>query len=156
MRSRASPLDRGLFWAWTLNSFFVAIMRVISTLLFASMAGYALARLKFPGKTFIFFALLFSMMIPGQVTFISNYLVLRDGIFGLTQLFGVPTLLNSIWAVIIGGASGSALVAAAMVFLMKQFFESIPNEVEEAAMTRRREPLAALLARRLADGTSLL
>ena len=74
------------------------------------------------------------MMIPGQVTFISNYLVLRDGIFGLTQLFGVQTLLNTIWAVIIGGASGSALVAAAMVFLMKQFFESIPTEVEEAAM----------------------
>ena len=107
---------------------------MLSTLLFASMAGYALARLAFPGKTFIFFALLFSMMIPGQVTFISNYLVLRDGIFGLTQLFGVQTLLNSIWGVIIGGASGSALVAAAMVFLMKQFFESIPNEVEEAAM----------------------
>ncbi len=125
---------QSLFWAWTLNSFFVAIIRVLSTLLFASMAGYALARLAFPGKTFIFFALLFSMMIPGQVTFISNYLVLRDGIFGLTQLFGVQTLLNSIWGVIIGGASGSALVAAAMVFLMKQFFESIPNEVEEAAM----------------------
>ncbi len=123
-----------LFWAWTRNSFFIGIVRVLSTLLFASMAGYALARLRFPGKNIIFFATLFSMMIPGQVTFISNYLVLRDGIFGFTQLFGVQTLLNTIWAVIIGGASGSALVAAGMVFLMKQFFESIPNEVEEAAM----------------------
>ncbi len=123
-----------LFWAWTRNSFFIAIVRVLTTLLFASMAGYALARLKFPGRNLIFFAILFSMMIPGQVTFISNYLVLRDGIFGLTQLFGVQTLLNTIWAVIIGGASGSALVAAGMVFLMKQFFESIPTEVEEAAM----------------------
>lgn len=123
-----------LFWAWTRNSFVIAITRVLTTLLFASMAGYALARLRFPGRNFVFFAILFSMMIPGQVTFISNYLVLRDGIFGLTQLFGVPTLLNTIWAVIIGGASGSALVAAGMVFLMKQFFESIPNEVEEAAM----------------------
>ena len=200
-----------LFWAWTRNSFVIGIVRVISTLLFASMAGYALARLRFPGKNIIFFATLFSMMIPGQVTFISNYLVLRDGIFGLTrhwphvlialvifgvllipfrwvyggiskkvraregssrriailflllrllvylvylaaaiaagiyigftvgaslnlERFGAQTLLNTIWAVIVGGASGSALVAAGMVFLMKQFFESIPNEVEEAAM----------------------
>ena len=125
---------KSLFWAWTRNSFVIGIVRVLSTLLFASMAGYALARLRFPGQNIIFFATLFSMMIPGQVTFISNYLVLRDGIFGLTQLFGVQTLLNTIWAVIVGGASGSALVAAGMVFLMKQFFESIPNEVEEAAM----------------------
>ena len=131
---RSVTTGQSLFWAWIRNSFFIAIVRVITTLLFASMAGYALARLQFPGKNFIFFALLFSMMIPGQVTFISNYLVLRDGIFGLTQLFGVQTLLNTIWAVIIGGASGSALVAAAMVFLMKQFFESIPTEVEEASM----------------------
>lgn len=123
-----------LFWAWTRNSFLIGLVRVASTLLLASMAGYALARLKFPGRNLIFFAILFSMMIPGQVTFISNYLVLRDGIFGFTQLFGVQTLLNSIWAVIVGGASGSALVAAGMVFLMKQFFESIPREVEEAAM----------------------
>ncbi len=123
-----------LFWAWTRNSFLIGLIRVASTLLLASMAGYALARLTFPGRNLIFFAILFSMMIPGQVTFISNYLVLRDGIFGFTQLFGVQTLLNSIWAVIVGGASGSALVAAGMVFLMKQFFESIPREVEEAAM----------------------
>ena len=123
-----------LFSAWIRNSTLVALARVVSTLLFASMAGYALARLRFPGRNVIFFVILFSMMIPGQVTFISNYLVLRDGIFGLTQLFGVQSLLNSLWSIIVGGASGSALVAAGMVFLMKQFFESIPNEVEEAAM----------------------
>lgn len=123
-----------LFLAWIRNSTVMAIARVLTTLLFASMAGYALARLRFPGRNIIFFVILFSMMIPGQVTFISNYLVLRDGIFGLTGLFGVQSLLNSLWSVIIGGASGSALVAAGMVFLMKQFFESIPNEVEEAAM----------------------
>lgn len=132
--ARSATTGKSLFLTWTRNSFLVAIVRVLSTLLLASMAGYALARLYFPGKSVIFLIILFSMMIPGQVTFISNYLVLRDGIFGLTQLFGVPTLLNSLWAVIIGGASGSALVAAGMVFLMKQFFESIPREVEEAAM----------------------
>ena len=68
-------------------------------------------------------------MIPGQVNFISNYLVLRDGIFGFSRLWGQATLLNSLSGVILSG-----LVSAGAVFIMKQFFETIPREVEEAAM----------------------
>jgi len=67
-----------LFTTWIYNSFFITIIKVLTTLMFASMAGYALARLRFYGKNFLFILILFSMMIPGQVTFISNYLVLRD------------------------------------------------------------------------------
>jgi multiple sugar transport system permease protein len=70
-----------LFMTWIYNSFFITIVKVITTLIFASMAGYALARLKFYGRNYLFILILFSMMIPGQVTFISNYLVLRDGGF---------------------------------------------------------------------------
>jgi multiple sugar transport system permease protein len=126
---RSAETGESLFWAWTLNTLYIAVVRVAATLLFAPMAGYALARLNFPGKATLFVIILFSMMVPAQVTFISNYLVLRDGIFGLTGLFGVETLLNNLWGVIILG-----LAPAGMVFLMKQFFESIPREVEEAAM----------------------
>lgn len=68
------------------------------------------------------------MMIPGQVTFISNYLVLRDGIFGLSKLFGVSTLLNTYSGLIISG-----LVGASSVFIMKQFFERLPASLEESA-----------------------
>ena len=68
---------RQLFFQWIWNSFFLAVVRVCTTLIFGSMAGYVLARLKFPGKSSIFAFMLFSMMVPGQVTFISNYLVLR-------------------------------------------------------------------------------
>lgn len=117
-----------LFTLWIRNSFFLAVVRVITTLVFASMAGYALARLHFPGRSGIFAFMLFSMMIPGQVTFISNYLVLRDGIFGLSKLFGVPTLLNSYAGLIISG-----LVGASAVFIMKQFFERLPASLEESA-----------------------
>ena len=117
-----------LFTTWIFNSFFIAIIKVITTLTFASMAGYALARLKFFGKNYLFVLILFSMMIPGQVTFISNYLVLRDGIFGLTKLFGGGSLLNSFTGLIISG-----LVGAAAVFIMKQFFEGLPKELEESA-----------------------
>jgi multiple sugar transport system permease protein len=120
---------RSLFLSWTLNSFIIALAKVLSTIMFASMAGYALARLHFPGKNLIFVLILFAQMIPGQVNFISNYLVLRDGIFGLSRLWGQATLLNSLSGVILSG-----LVGAGAVFIMKQFFETIPREVEEAAM----------------------
>ncbi|MFN4217337.1 MAG: carbohydrate ABC transporter permease, partial [Brevinematales bacterium] len=98
------------------------------TVLFASMAGYALARLKFFGKNLLFGLMLFSMMVPGQVTFISNYLVLRDGLWGLSKLFGFDTLLNTYTGLILQG-----LVAAASVFIFKQFFESLPTSYEESA-----------------------
>jgi len=117
-----------LFTTWIFNSFFIAIIKVITTLTFASMAGYALARLKFYGRNYLFILILFSMMIPGQVTFISNYLVLRDGVFGFTKLFGGGSLLNTFTGLII-----SRLVGAAAVFILKQFFEGLPKELEESA-----------------------
>jgi len=126
---------QSLFWRWTINSFFIALVKVLTTLLFASMAGYALARLTFPGRRFLFLFLLFSMMVPAQVTFISNYLVLRDAI-GLRWLFKNASLLNNPWGVIISG-----MVGAGAVFIMKQFFESISREVEEAARIDGANPL---------------
>ncbi|MCH8552445.1 MAG: carbohydrate ABC transporter permease [Natronospirillum sp.] len=106
-----------LFLSWTRNSFFIALGRVLLTLTLATTAGYALARLKFPGSRALFMLLLLSMMIPVQVTFISNYLVIRD-----------INLLNTPWAVIM------VAIVSAQVLIMKQFFQSIPREVEEAAL----------------------
>lgn len=120
--------NQSLFWRWTVNSFFIAVVKVLTTLLFASMAGYALARLRFPGRKILFFFILFSMMVPAQVTFISNYLVMRDAI-GLNLIFPDLTFLNNSWGVIIAG-----MVGAGSVFIMKQFFESVPRSIEEAAL----------------------
>jgi len=119
---------RSLFLMWIRNSFLLSGIRVITTLFIASMAGYALARLNFAGQSALFHLTLFSMMIPGQVTFISNYLVLRDGIFGLSKLFGVDTLINT-WS----GYIISSMVNGSAVFIMKQFFESLPRDLEESA-----------------------
>jgi multiple sugar transport system permease protein len=124
-----------LFWRWTVNSFFIALAKVLTTLLFASTAGYALARMKFPGRQALFFIMLFSMMVPGQVTFISNYLVLRDAV-GLRSLFPTLTLLNNPWGIIVSG-----LVATSAVFIMKQFFETMPREIEEAARIDGANPI---------------
>jgi multiple sugar transport system permease protein len=117
-----------LFPRWILNSFIIAGIRILITAVFATMAGYALARLRFPGKDALFFFIIFTMMVPGQVTFISNYLVVRDGVFGLSKLLGMNTFLNTFWALFL-----PSLVSTSAVFMMKQFMESIPKEIEEAA-----------------------
>ena len=119
---------RNLFPRWILNSFLVAVLRVVITVIFTTMAGYALARLRFPGRNLLFFFIIYTMMVPGQVTYISNYLVVRDGVFGLSRLFGLKTFLNTFWALFLPG-----LVSTAATFMMKQFMESIPREIEEAA-----------------------
>lgn len=108
---------KSLFMSWTINSFIIAIGKVLLTLFFACTAGYALARLKFTGARAVFAFMLFSMMIPAQVTFISNYLIYKE-----------IGLLNTPWAVI------TAVVASGQVLIMKQFFENIPKELEEAAI----------------------
>ncbi|WP_245424326.1 carbohydrate ABC transporter permease [Sinorhizobium sp. BJ1] len=108
---------KSLFGSWLVNSFVIAIGRLVLTLVVASLAGYALARLKFRGSRLLFAALLFSMTIPAQVTFVSNYLIFRD-----------LSLLNTPWSVVV------VFVASANVLLMKQFFEGFPREIEEAAI----------------------
>src|SRR5690606_39668929 len=72
--------------------------------------------------------MLFSMILPNQVLFISNYLVLRDGIFGLSRLWGGGSLLNTFTGLILSG-----LVGSSAVFIMRQFFISLPRELEESA-----------------------
>lgn len=122
-------LDTGksLFMSWTLNSFLIAFGKVLLTLFFACTAGYALARLKFTGARAIFAFMLLSTMLPGQVTFISNYLIYNN-----------IGLLNTPWAVI------TAVVASVQVLIMKQFFESIPKELEEAAIIDGASPFIIL------------
>ena len=67
--------------------------------------------------------------------------MLRDGIFGLSSLFGVDTLLDTLAGLTIGGAGATALVAASSVFIMKQFFESVPPSIEEVARIDGANPL---------------
>ena len=106
-----------LFPWWLANSLLIALGRVAMIVALASLAGYALARLRFSGSGAVFAAVIFSMAIPPQVTFVSNYLVVRE-----------LGLLNTPWAVIV------VFTFSAHVLLMKQFFESFPREIEEAAL----------------------
>ncbi len=106
------------FPRWFFNSFIVAACVTVLNLFFSSMAGYALARIKFPGSTIIFFIILGSMMVPGQVTMIPVFKILQS--MGLLDTYA--------------GLIVPFMVSAFGIFLMKQFFESVPKELEEAAM----------------------
>ncbi len=106
------------FGRWFGNSVIYSVSITILRVLFDSLAGYALARLKFPGKRLMFFIILGTLMIPGIVLLIPRFIILQQlGLLGTVQ--GVVLTLAA-------DAFG--------VFLMKQFFESIPEEIEEAAM----------------------
>ena len=102
---------------WVFNSAFVAVLVTVGNLLFASMAGYALSRIDFPGREALFLGILGTMMIPGIVLLIPRFIVLK-------QLSLIDTY---------GGLILPGLVTAFGVFLTKQFFQSIPVELEEAA-----------------------
>jgi multiple sugar transport system permease protein len=103
---------------WLFNSLFVAIVHTVIVLVVSSMAAYAFARLEFPGKNILFFLLLATLMVPDQITLIPNYLLMRD-------LKLLPTMLPLI-------IKGLANVTA--VFLLRQFFQAIPKELEDAAI----------------------
>ncbi|GGM85956.1 sugar ABC transporter permease [Thermopolyspora flexuosa] len=111
-----------IFWAtdlptWLGNSILITVLVTLGRIFFDSLAGYALARLRFRGRGAVFATIIAVMAVPGVVLLIPKFLVLNQ--------FGI---YNSYTALIV-----PLLADAAGVFIMKQFFESIPPSVEEAA-----------------------
>jgi multiple sugar transport system permease protein len=106
------PLLRNMF-----NSFFIATLTTLGMLITAPMAGYAFAHVRFPGRNSMFLLLLASLMVPIQVTVIPLFLIMRD-----------LHLINTPWSLILPGITG-----ALGVFLMRQFFLTVPKELFEAA-----------------------
>lgn len=103
--------------AWFFNSVYISIVVTIGVLLFDSMAGYVLAKKKFPGRDIIFWLIISTMMIPGQVTLVPMFIMVRE-----------LGLMDTHWALIFPDLS---MVFG--VFLMRQFMFSIPDELIEAA-----------------------
>jgi multiple sugar transport system permease protein len=102
-----------------LNSLIFTVLVVIGQVFFSAMAAYAFARLKFPGKNLLFGMILGSMMIPGIVLFIPNFVLIKD-----------LGWLNSMK----GMVAPFLLLSAFNIFFLRQFFLSIPHDLEEAAM----------------------
>ncbi|AFZ32005.1 carbohydrate ABC transporter membrane protein 2, CUT1 family [Gloeocapsa sp. PCC 7428] len=110
-------IQEPLFGRWLFNSIFVAVCVTLGNLIFNSMAGYALARIRFPGNQLFFFLILAVLMVPGQVTLIPTFLILKSlGWLNSYQGLIVPSIVN-----------------ATFIFMMRQFFINFPKELEEAA-----------------------
>lgn len=105
-----------LFLRWLYNSSLIAVVTTASNILFNSMAGYALARIDFPGNKVMFVLILAVQMIPGQLTIVPAYLIMK-------QL----DLLNTYSALML-----PMMANAVFIFLMRQFFLQFPKELEEA------------------------
>lgn len=101
-----------------LNTIMSAIVTVAGQLLFCSMAAYAFARIEFPGRDFIFMLLLAVLMVPGSFFILPQYLLIQN--LGLLNTFPALVLPN--------------LFSAFGTFLLRQFFMSLPKELEEAAL----------------------
>ncbi|MCB0114505.1 MAG: carbohydrate ABC transporter permease [Caldilineaceae bacterium] len=102
---------------WFLNSVIVSVSATVVSLFFSSLTAYGFARLRFPGRDAIFLGILFTLMVPGQVTLIPVFLLMRN-------LGWLDTYNALIWP---------AAANVFGVFLLRQFFLSIPTELEEAA-----------------------
>ncbi|MFD0671025.1 carbohydrate ABC transporter permease [Cohnella sp. GCM10027633] len=119
------------FGRYFANSFFLAVMGVLTNLFFGSLAGYAFAKLPFRFNKPIFRVLLAAMMIPGVVTMIpSFYVLMHFPFFGGNDWTGGGGhgLINSFSAIILPGASGTFAV-----FFMRQFFLTLPSDMMEMA-----------------------
>jgi multiple sugar transport system permease protein len=110
-------LDAAPFGRFFLNSFLVTAASVAGNLLFCSLAGYAFARLRFFGRDVLFVVLLATLMVPFQVIMIPTFLIVHD-----------LGLVNSLGALIVPN-----LVTPFGIFLLRQFFRTLPIELEEAA-----------------------
>lgn len=119
------------FGTYFRNSLFIAVGHTVINLAFATMAGYALARLPFRGRTVIFVGVLTMMMIPTYTKIVPQYLLVKTmPLFGGNDILGRggSGWLDSWWALIIPGG-----LTPMAIFLFRQFYLSLPRELEEAA-----------------------
>ena len=107
------------FWRMFFNSVLYAGCVSIGQVFFCSLAGYAFARLRFRGRDTLFVLYLGTLMVPLTVTVIPQFILMR-----------VAGLTDTPWAMIVPGLFGSAFGT----YLMRQFFRTLPDELEEAAI----------------------
>jgi len=117
-RNYQITLDYVPFWRYVGTSVFIVILSLIGTLFSCSLVAYSFARLQWPGRNFCFALMLATMMIPGQVTMIPYFLIVRA--------LGWYNTLYPLWI-------GNFFAAAFNVFLLRQFLRGVPRDLEDAA-----------------------
>ena len=105
------------FWRLYLNSLTIAVIGTVGQLIISSLAGYSLAKIDFKGKNLVFILMLITMMIPVQATIIPRFILFKSiGIY------------NTLWSLIL-----PAFFNVTSIFLLRQFYMSLPDSLVEAA-----------------------
>ncbi len=120
LKNYTEALGKDLFGLYFLNSLIVAVSSTAATVVVSSMLAYAFARLKFPGREFLFYVFLLGMMIPPVMLIIPQFIIakqldLLDKFLGLVVVYVTMNL-------------------SMQTFLLRGFFEGIPRDLEEAAL----------------------
>lgn len=105
------------FGRWFGNSLYIAVVTTLSVLVFDSLTGYTICKLRFPGKNLIFVLILSTLMVPTEMLIIPWYLMSNS-----------LHWMNTYWSIMFPG-----LISAFGIFMMRQFFEGVPNDLIEAA-----------------------
>jgi multiple sugar transport system permease protein len=119
------------FGLYLLNTVGIAIVITTTTILLCALAGYAFGRIQFPGRETIFVLLILAMTMPGEVTLIPRFLIAKNfPLMGGNDILGRGGigLLNSYAALIMPN-----LMSIYGVFLLRQFFRTLPKDLEDAA-----------------------
>lgn len=111
------PWSEYPFARWLSNSVFIAVVSVVLTVIINLCAGYAFAKLRFPGRNILFLMIISTLMVPVQVIMVPQFQIVIE-----------LNLLNSTWGVVI-----PRLAEAFGLFMARQFFLDIPDELLEAA-----------------------
>lgn len=125
MRHSARELTAGFDYAWQIfrpfmiNSLVVSLASALGVVVISSLTAYVFSRYRFPGHRFLFLVILSFMMIPGVLTLVPSFLWVK-------QL----GLINSYWVLILPYVAGGQIMA---IFLMKGFFDGLPQELFESA-----------------------
>jgi multiple sugar transport system permease protein len=118
LRNYQLALQHMPFWRYMGTSLFLVILNVTGTLLSSSLVAYSFARLQWPGRNFCFALMLGTLMVPGQVTMIPLFLIIRT--------LGWYNTLYPLWIT-------SFFAGAFNVFLLRQFLKGIPRDLEDAS-----------------------
>ncbi|MBS1723138.1 MAG: carbohydrate ABC transporter permease [Armatimonadetes bacterium] len=112
------PPEAQYGWTYLRNTLWLVVMNVLGALVSCSLVAYAFARLRFPGREALFKVMLSTMMLPAAVTLLPQFLIFRQ--------FGWIDTLKPMWVT-------SWFAAAFNVFMLRQFFQQVPYELEDAA-----------------------
>lgn len=117
-RNYRGALDYIPFWRYTATSVFLVILNIVGTLFSCSLVAFSFARLQWPGRNLSFGLMMATMMIPGQVTMIPYFLIIKS--------LGWYNTLTPLWVVSLCGNAFN-------IFLLRQFMKGIPRDLEDAA-----------------------